>query len=178
MTAPNTPLYNNNRNSQDIIVEVAIAIVVDKLSAKDGVAHRQHTTNDSQSAEKHAETRVLISKRRSDQVLAGYWELPGGKVEPGEAPSDTAIRELHEEVGIQAAPIDTLPTVEHIYDHAHIRLRPFICTLLRGDASPIQVEQIRWVEPHELENYNFPEASKPIIAAFLSWLSENASTAT
>lgn len=178
MTAPETHPSNANRRCHDTIVDVAIAIVVDKLSANEGVAHRHPTPAGNQAAQGHAGPRILISKRRADQVLAGYWELPGGKVEPGEAPRDTAIRELREEVGIEVDPIATLPAVEHVYEHAHIRLLPSICTLVSGEASPIQVDQIRWVPPHELNNYTFPEASRPVITALRRWLSENTRAAT
>ncbi|MEM9345819.1 MAG: (deoxy)nucleoside triphosphate pyrophosphohydrolase [Planctomycetota bacterium] len=120
--------------------------------------------------------RVLITKRKAAQVLGGYWELPGGKVEPNEAAPKAVIRELREEVGIEVQPIDQLEQAEHHYDHAHVRLIPFICRWIAGTPQALEVDQVRWVSPHDLTNYAFPEASLPVIQSLTRWLERNNET--
>lgn len=159
--------------SQQPIVDVAVGVVLNKAAAKD--THRDAPKHDP-TAVKHAPIirHVLISRRKAEQVLGGYWELPGGKVEPSETPTQAVVRELKEEVGIDATPIHPLPTVEHRYDHAHIRLHPLICQHTAGTASPIEVDEVRWVTPDQLTDYPLPQASLPVIEAFRSWLNTTA----
>lgn len=132
------------------LVDVAIGIVVDKVSP--------------------SEIRILITQRTADQVLGGLWELPGGKVEPDESAAAAAVRELHEEVGIEVQTIHTLTPVDHRYDHAHVNLIPFICKHVAGKPQPLQVDQVRWVRPDELADYAFPDASLPILDELRRWL--------
>lgn len=150
------------------IVEVAVGIVVDKMSPDCGPAG---DPNDSSNAT-HATPppRILITRRKPEQVLGGYWELPGGKLEPNETPAQAVVRELHEEVGIDVATLATLDTVDHRYDHAHVRLIPFICKHLAGTPRPLQVDAVRWAAPDTLADYTFPQASQPIITQLIRWL--------
>jgi mutator protein MutT len=157
------------------VVQVAIGIVVAKASADHPAAAPRGASPPSHShlpssIDPHRLTRVLITQRKADQVLGGSWELPGGKLEPRESPEDAVIREIREEVGIDVAPIATLPPVEHRYDHAHVRLIPYVCTHLAGQPRPIEVAQVKWVRPDQLADYAFPEASVPVIDTLLRWL--------
>jgi len=115
--------------------------------------------------------RVLITRRHADRPLGGLWELPGGKVEPGESAEAAVVRELCEEVGIEARVIGTLPTVDHVYEHARVRLRPFWCEVVEGEARPIDVAEVAWVEPAELARRPFPEANRPLIGSIIAALS-------
>ncbi|MBX2852818.1 MAG: (deoxy)nucleoside triphosphate pyrophosphohydrolase [Phycisphaeraceae bacterium] len=151
------------------IVDVAIGIVVDKMSPSANNAEAANNVHGTPEINNTA-PRILITRRKAGQVLGGYWELPGGKVEPNESPSDTVVRELLEEVGIKVGPIDTLDPVEHRYEHAHIRLIPFICEHIGGTPQPLQVDEVRWAAPDRLADYAFPEASLPVIADLIRWL--------
>eukprot|EP00752_Nemacystus_decipiens_P017089 g15306.t1 len=122
------------------IVDVAIAVVVDKLSDQNQQP-RDFQDDSMEPRRDRSQLHVLISRRKKEQVLGGYWELPGGKVEPSETPTHAVVRELREEVGIEATPIETLSVVEHEYDHAHVRLHPFICQHTAGTPSAIEVDE-------------------------------------
>ncbi|MFG0275533.1 MAG: (deoxy)nucleoside triphosphate pyrophosphohydrolase, partial [Phycisphaerales bacterium] len=102
---------------------------------------------------------VLISRRREGSVYAGWWEIPGGKIDPGETPEHGVLRELREEVGIEAEVTGALEAVEHAYDHARVRLHPRLCRLAPGspEPRPIEVAECRWIPLGELGKYRFPE---------------------
>jgi len=111
------------------------------------------------------EPRLLITRRPGDRVYAGYWELPGGKCEAGEGPEACVVRELAEEVGLTVTPVRALTLVEHVYEHAHVRLHPWLCEPRGpGEAQPIEVAELRWVSPAALGDYAFPEANRGILA--------------
>jgi len=110
---------------------------------------------------------VLISRRLAGSVLAGWWELPGGKIDPGETPDDCAIRELREEVGVAAEVLDALPVVEHTYAHGRVRLHPRLCRLTAGSPEPraIEVAEVRWIRVGDLGAYRFPAGNDAVVAA-------------
>jgi mutator protein MutT len=109
--------------------------------------------------------RVLITRRTAEQVYAGYWELPGGKCEAGETPAQCVVRELSEEVNLAVTPVQALPTIEHRYDHAHVRLHSWLCHCQAPETATLrEVAALRWVGPGELDQYAFPEANVPLIA--------------
>lgn len=116
---------------------------------------------------------ILITRRPDHTVYGGYWELPGGKAEPGEAIEDCVRRELSEEVGVSVEVIRTLPDVIHTYAHATVRLHPRLCRLAPGSPEPrnLHVAEHRWSPLSEIKNHRFPEANAHIIAALEAALS-------
>jgi len=118
--------------------------------------------------------RVLIARRPAGRVYADYWELPGGKCEPGETPADCVVRELAEELALPVIPTEPLAVVEHVYDHAHVRLHPWLCTPhTAAPARPLDAAELRWVPPHTLGDYAFPEANTPILDELIQRLSSS-----
>lgn len=109
--------------------------------------------------------RLLITRRPGDTVLPGYWELPGGKAEPGESLEACLIREFHEEVGLQITVKHAMPVIEHQYPHGLVRLHPFLCLDLGGEAQNLQVAEHRWVTSDELPAYDFPSANASLMKA-------------
>lgn len=107
--------------------------------------------------------KILVSRRPETTVYGGYWEFPGGKVDPGETPADAVVRELFEELAITVRVDAPLPTIEHVYEHAHVRLHPFVCTLVSGEPENREVAAHRWVTLNELPTLRFPEANAALV---------------
>jgi A/G-specific adenine glycosylase len=106
-----------------------------------------------------------VTRRPSDGLLGGLWELPGGKVEEGETPPEAVVRELREELGARAEVEDALPEVRHAYSHFRVILHPFECRLQRG-APPLRpLAPLRWIAPEEREALPFPAATRKILDA-------------
>lgn len=111
---------------------------------------------------------ILICQRKSDATLADFWEFPGGKIEPGETPSQCAAREVLEEVGLAIEPVESLPLIEFEYSDVRVRLHPFFCKYVSGDPQPIGCQQTRWVAPESLGDYRFPSANDPLLVEIQS----------
>ena len=109
--------------------------------------------------------RVLIDQRLPEGLLGGLWEFPGGKQEPDEPITATISRELREELAITVRVDEELITLEHAYSHKRLRFVVHLCTWLDGDPQPLASQQVRWVEPADLDSYPFPAANARIIAA-------------
>jgi len=108
--------------------------------------------------------RVLICQRRADDpVLGGYWEFPGGKLEAQESREQGLIRELAEELAIRVRPTEALPVIEHDYPTVHVRLHPYLCEHMDGEAQPLACEQVIWILPGDLARYRFPPANVELI---------------
>jgi A/G-specific adenine glycosylase len=114
--------------------------------------------------------RVLIDQRLQEGLLGGLWEFPGGKQEEGEAIEATIERELAEELAIAVEVGEELISLEHAYSHKRLRFVVHLCRWLSGDPQPLASQQVRWVEPAELDAYPFPAANARIIAALREWL--------
>jgi A/G-specific adenine glycosylase len=113
---------------------------------------------------------VLIDQRLPEGLLGGMWEFPGGKQEPGEPIAVTIARELREELAIEVEVEEELITVEHAYSHKRLRFVVHLCRWRSGEPQPLASQQVRWVEPRELDAYPFPAANTRIIAALQKWL--------
>lgn len=115
----------------------------------------------------HREGRYLITKRKAGVHLAGYWEFPGGKREPGESLEDCLRRELFEELSIRIDQPIPFQIIRHDYREKTVELHFFRCRIERGLESPLDCAEIRWVYPHEMQRLEFPPADKPVIDALL-----------
>ena len=120
---------------------------------------------------------VLIDQRLNEGLLGGLWEFPGGKQEPGEPIESTIVRELQEELAIEAEVGEELITLEHAYSHKRLRFVVHLCRWISGEPQPLASQQVRWVEPTELGDYPFPAANARIIAALLERLQAEGSAA-
>ncbi|WP_173934077.1 (deoxy)nucleoside triphosphate pyrophosphohydrolase [Chelativorans sp. Marseille-P2723] len=112
-----------------------------------------------------ADGRVLIAQRPEGKPMAGLWEFPGGKVEPGETPEETAIRELREELGIEtkAECLAPLTFASHTYEEFHLLMPLFVCRRFQGIARPHEGQAIKWVRPGRLRDFPMPLADEPLI---------------
>jgi 8-oxo-dGTP diphosphatase len=110
--------------------------------------------------------RVLLSQRKSGTHLAGAWEFPGGKVEPGEDPRDALARELREELGIDVEVGDPLEITFHRYAMKSVLLLFFAATRRAGSAEPtaIDVAAVRWAGIDDLRDEEFPPADVAVLA--------------
>lgn len=110
--------------------------------------------------------RVLIAQRPPDKSMAGLWEFPGGKVEAGERPEDTVIRELHEELGItvKEACLAPFTFASHPYPEFQLLMPLYICRRWDGVATAREHTALKWVMPRELSQYPMPPADLPLIA--------------
>lgn len=108
---------------------------------------------------------LLISKRHTDDLLGGLWELPGGKQESRETLEECLVREVREELGIEIAVGDLLMTVRHAYTHFRVTLHVFHCRYLSGQPQALDCADWRWVWPDELDDFAFPAANGRILAA-------------
>jgi 8-oxo-dGTP diphosphatase len=116
--------------------------------------------------------RVLLARRPEGKAMAGLWEFPGGKVEPGETPETALIRELHEELGIDtwASCLAPLTFASHSYPDFHLLMPVFACRRWSGTARCREGQALAWVRPQDLRSYPMPPADLPLIAVLRDWL--------
>ncbi|MFQ5622987.1 MAG: 8-oxo-dGTP diphosphatase MutT [Paracoccaceae bacterium] len=109
--------------------------------------------------------RILLTRRPEGKAMAGLWEFPGGKVEPGETPETALIRELHEELGIDTwrSCLAPLTFASHGYADFHLLMPLFVCRKWTGTAHGREDQALRWVRPAELRDYAMPPADLPLI---------------
>ena len=110
--------------------------------------------------------RVLLAQRPPGKTMAGLWEFPGGKVESGERPEDSLIRELEEELGIivKEACLAPLTFASHAYPEFHLLMPLFVCRRWDGMVTPREGQRLAWVRPNRLREYPMPPADEPLIA--------------
>jgi 8-oxo-dGTP diphosphatase len=100
--------------------------------------------------------KLLITRRPEGSHLAGYWEFPGGKQEPGESLEACLEREIQEELDMKVKAVKHLLQIDHDYETKSITLHLFQGDWLSGDPTPIGCDEIRWVRPEDLANYKLP----------------------
>jgi 8-oxo-dGTP diphosphatase len=112
-----------------------------------------------------ADKRVLLAQRPEGKPMAGLWEFPGGKVEPGERPETTLIRELHEEIGITVTEpcLAPLTFASHAYDSFHLLMPLYICRRWEGLVVAREGQNLAWVRASKLRDFPMPPADVPLI---------------
>jgi 8-oxo-dGTP diphosphatase len=119
-----------------------------------------------------ADGRVLLAQRPEGKALAGLWEFPGGKVEKGETPEDTLIRELREELGIEVKPACLAPFTfaSHAYEYMHLLMPLYVCRRWEGTVQALEGQKLAWVEPKKMRAYPMPPADEPLIPMLIDLL--------
>lgn len=119
-----------------------------------------------------ADGRVLIAQRPQGKQLAGLWEFPGGKLEPGESPEEALVRELREELGIETKVgcLAPLTFASHSYESFHLLMPLFVCRRFEGMPVALEHQAIKWVRPARLRDYPMPAADLPLIAHLVDLL--------
>lgn len=116
--------------------------------------------------------RVLLAQRPEGKSMAGLWEFPGGKVEPGETPEAALIRELDEELGIETweSCLAPLTFASHSYDDFHLLMPLFACRKWGGTPTSREGQSLAWVRANKLREFPMPPADVPLIPILRDWL--------
>ena len=119
-----------------------------------------------------ADGRVLITKRPIGKEMAGLWEFPGGKIEEGETPEQALIRELKEELNIETkgSCLAPLSFASHQYEKFHLLLPLFICRRWWGNILALESQEVRWVSPKNLRDFDMPPADEPLVSMLRDFL--------
>ena len=116
--------------------------------------------------------RILLAQRPEGRSMAGLWEFPGGKIEPGETPEAALIRELHEELGIDVtvACLAPLSFASHAYDDFHLLMPLFVCRRWHGTPVAREGQVLKWVRAKDLRKFPMPPADIPLIPVLIDLL--------
>jgi 8-oxo-dGTP diphosphatase len=119
-----------------------------------------------------ADGRVLLAQRPEGKPMAGLWEFPGGKVEQGERPEETLIRELEEELGIVVREpcLAPLTFASHTYPDFHLLMPLFVCRRWEGTVMPREGQKLAWARPNRLQDYEMPPADVPLASHLMALL--------
>jgi 8-oxo-dGTP diphosphatase len=119
-----------------------------------------------------ADGRVLLAQRPDGKPMAGLWEFPGGKVETGESPEQSLIRELKEELGISVsdACLAPLTFASHAYPDFHLLMPLYVCRRWQGTVAALEGQKLAWVRPNKLRDYEMPPADVPLISHLMALL--------
>jgi 8-oxo-dGTP diphosphatase len=111
--------------------------------------------------------KVLINERPVGKDYAGYWEFPGGKVDEGETPEEAIIRELKEEINIDVTGscLAPLSFTEKQYDNYYVVVLLYVCRRWNGHVMPMEEQELAWVNPKEINNFNLLPADKSFFAS-------------
>ena len=109
--------------------------------------------------------RVLVAQRPADKQMGGLWEFPGGKMEPGERPEETLIRELREELAIEVKEPCLAPFsfASHSYADFHLLMPLYVCRRWEGTPLALEHQALKWVRPAALKDYPMPPADVPLV---------------
>ena len=112
---------------------------------------------------------MLIAQRPPGKQLAGLWEFPGGKVDPGERPEQSLIRELSEELGITVKEdcLAPLTFASHAYEDFHLLMPLYVCRRWEGFVQPREGQALKWVRARDLRDYPMPPADEPLLPALV-----------
>jgi 8-oxo-dGTP diphosphatase len=116
--------------------------------------------------------RVLVAQRPEGKQFAGLWEFPGGKIETGETPEASLIRELKEELGIDTSSscLAPLTFVSHAYADFHLLMLLYVCRKWQGTAQPLEAAALKWLRPRDLRKLPMPPADEPLISPLIDLL--------
>jgi 8-oxo-dGTP diphosphatase len=119
-----------------------------------------------------ADGRVLIAQRPEGKPMAGLWEFPGGKVEQGERPEETLIRELKEELEIVVSEpcLAPLTFASHVYPDFHLLMPLYVCRRWEGTVRATEGQKLAWVRPNRLRDYDMPPADVPLVPHLMTLL--------
>jgi 8-oxo-dGTP diphosphatase len=119
-----------------------------------------------------ADGRVLLAERPPGKTMAGLWEFPGGKVEAGERPETSLIRELKEELGIvvEEACLAPLTFASHAYADFHLLMPLYVCRKWQGTVTALEGQRLAWVRANRLRDYAMPPADEPLVAHLMALL--------
>jgi 8-oxo-dGTP diphosphatase len=109
--------------------------------------------------------RILISRRPAGTHGAGRWEFPGGKIAPGERPTEALRRELAEEIGIEVRRVVPFMSLEHDYPERRVALDFRLVIDWRGRVRPLEAQELAWARAAELPGFDMLEADAPVLAA-------------
>ena len=119
-----------------------------------------------------ADGRVLLAQRPQGKPMAGLWEFPGGKVEAGETPEQTLVRETEEELGVVVRPACLAPLTfaSHAYPDFHQLMPLYVCRRWEGTMTAKEGQRLAWVRPNRLRDYPMPPADEPLVAHLMTLL--------
>ena len=119
-----------------------------------------------------ADGRVLLAQRPEGKPMAGLWEFPGGKIEAGEQPEQSLIRELKEELGIAVsdACLAPLTFASHAYPDFHLLMPLYVCRRWQGTVTALEGQTLAWVRPNRLRDYDMPPADVPLVSHLMALL--------
>ncbi|HEY9771769.1 MAG TPA: 8-oxo-dGTP diphosphatase MutT [Coleofasciculaceae cyanobacterium] len=107
--------------------------------------------------------KILIDRRKSEGEMGGLWEFPGGKIEAGETIEECIKREIKEELDIEISVGERLTTITHAYKTFNVTIYVHDCQHVSGEPQPLESEEIHWVEPAQMDRYQFPQANTQIV---------------
>ena len=116
--------------------------------------------------------RVLLARRPEGKAMAGLWEFPGGKVRRGEVPEAALVRELKEELAIDVTEscLAPLTFASHAYRDFHLVLALYVCRVWKGQVTPREGQELKWVRPGAMAELPMPPADRPLVAMLRDFL--------